>query len=279
MSDRWNKLGILFTGALLCVQGQWLNYPTPGTPRTKDGKPDLTAKAPRASNGKPDLSGVWEAESGQPAENARLFGANFAAFDVPGDEPSKFTKYSLNIFADLKEVPFQPEALAALKKSPQPPAPFCLPMGVPWADFFNFAPFKIIQTPGVIAVVYEADNTHRQIYMDGRKLPADDHLQPSWLGYSVGEWQGDTLVVTSAGFNDKSKLDLFGHPHSEAMRVTERFHRRDFGHMDLEIKIEDPKTYTQPISIKVTELLIPDSDVLETICGENEKDRPHMPKP
>jgi hypothetical protein len=120
-------------------------------------------------------------------------------------------------------------------------------------------------------------NTHRQIYTDGRKVLADP--QPAWLGYSVGRWDGDTLVVDTAGFNDKSWLDAAGHPHSEALRVEERFRRRDFGHLDLQVTVDDPEMYTKPVTIKVTELLIPDGDVLENFCDENEKDRPHLPGP
>ena len=123
-------------------------------------------------------------------------------------------------------------------------------------------------------MLHEVDNTHRQVYTDGRKLPDDP--QPAWLGYSVGKWEGDALVVDTAGFNDKSWLDAFGHPHSEALRVQERFRRRDFGHMDLQVTIEDPKTFTKPFSVKFTLLLIPDSDILESYCNENEKDRSHM---
>ena len=129
----------------------------------------------------------------------------------------------------------------------------------------------------MIVILYEVDNTRRQIYTDGRKLPADP--QPMWMGYSVGKWEGDTLVVDTAGFNDKSWLDAAGHPHSEALRIQERFHRRDFGHMDLQVTVDDPQMYLQPITIKVTEVLIPDSDVLELFCNENEKDRPHLPRP
>ena len=166
--------------------------------------------------------------------------------------------------------------MQARRGTDNPPAR-CLPQGIPRGDIFNYAPFKIIQNPGVIVVLYEVDNTHRQIYTDGRQLPVDP--QPSWLGYSVGKWEGDTLVVDSAGFNDKSWLDSMGHPHSEELKIQERFHRRDFGHMDLSVTIDDPKVYTRPFTVKVTELLLPDSDVLESICNENEKDRVHLEKP
>jgi hypothetical protein len=124
-------------------------------------------------------------------------------------------------------------------------------------------------------MLYEADtNFFRQIFTDGRKLPADP--QPSWLGYSVGKWDGDWFVVDSVGFNDKSGLDAMGHPHSESMRLTERFRRRDYGHMDLEITLDDPKTYTKPVTIKVAHQLHPDTEILESFCSEGEKDLTHM---
>ena len=145
-------------------------------------------------------------------------------------------------------------------------------MGVPSTELIA-VPFKMIQTPGILVMLNELDFTFRQIYTDGRPLPVDP--QPSWLGYSIGRWEGDTLVVTTAGFNDKGWLDAIGHTHSEALRVEERFRRRDFGHMELRITIDDAKTFTKPFTIKVNQLLVPDSDILETVCAENERDRAH----
>jgi hypothetical protein len=275
-------IGIMFAGAMVCAHGQWLNYPAPGTPRTRDGKPNLSAPAPRASKGKPDLSGVWQTEPAPPGEIERLFG-NIAYEAVPGDDPTTFNKYFFNILADFKpqEAPIRPEAAAELTRKraqglgfKDGPPSHCLPLGVPGADILSYAPYKIIQAPGVIVMLYEVDNTRRQVYTDGRKLPVDP--QPAWLGYSVGHWEGDTLVVDTAGFNDKSWLDAIGHPHSEALRVQERFRRLDFGHMELQVTIDDPKIFTRPFSIKVTQLLLPDSDLLESFCTENEKDRPHL---
>ena len=274
--------GVLFAGAVLFTPGQWLNYPTPGTPRGTDGKPNLSAKAPRASNGKPDLSGVWRTEYDPSADNERLFGAAITAFSVPGDDPSTFSKYFLNILVDFKpeDNPMRPAAVELFRKNTEKKANSssarCLPQGLPRTDINSYAPFKILQTPGVIAVLYEVDNTHRQIYTDGRTLPVDP--QPTWGGYSVGRWDGDTLVVDAAGFNDETWLDSGGHPHSDALRVHERFYRRDFGHMDLSVTIDDPGMYTQPFTIKVTELLLPDTDILESVCNENEKDRTHLDK-
>jgi len=198
---------------------------------------------------------------------------NYAA--VPGDAPGTFSKYVMNILSDFKpeESPMRPETAELFRRNTERrgttgesnAAALCMSQGLPRADLFNYAPFKIIQTPGVIAVLYEVDNTFRQIYTDGRRLPADP--QPAWIGYSVGHWEGDTLVVDAAGFNDKTWLDLSGHPHSEDLHVQERFHRRDFGRMDLSVTIEDPKLYTMPFTVNVTEVLIPDSDVLESIVS------------
>jgi hypothetical protein len=262
----------LASGAL----GQWLNYPTPGTPRARDGKPNLSAPVPRASGGKPDLSGVWQTELAPPGESDRLLG-DVSPFVVPGDDPRTFSKYFWNILADFNpaEAPVRPEVAELFRTNGNNNPGHCLPLGIPGADILSYSPFKIIQAHGLIVILYEVDNTHRQIYMDGRKLPADP--QPTWLGYSVGRWEGDTLVVDTAGFNDRGRLDGFGHPRSEALRIQERFHRRDFGHMDLQLTVEDPKMFLQPITVKARELLIPDSDVLESFCNENEKDSPHMP--
>jgi hypothetical protein len=276
---------LLFPFALLCTgaHAQWLHYPTPGIPRTRDGKPNLTARAPRAATGNPDLSGVWQAEYAPPGENERLFGQGLKDYVVPGDDPRTFSKYFLNILSDFKpgEAPMSPEGAALFGKhlqggNKESPSTRCFPQGIPRGELDNYLPFKIIQTPGVIAILYEESNTYRQIYTDGRQLPVDQ--QPTFMGYSVGHWEGDTLVVDASGFNDQGWLDATGHPQSELLRIRERFHRRDFGHMDLELTIDDPKMYIRPFTVKATEVLIPDSDVLEYVCTENEKDRSHLGK-
>jgi hypothetical protein len=256
---------------------QWLNYPTPGIPRTRDGRADLAAPAPRAANGKPDLSGVWHVEATPLEEQKRLYGDGLDKAALPGMEPDTISKYVLNILVDFKaeDSPMRPEAAALLRQRTQLDRPSlnCLPWGIPASTLF--APvYKIVQTPGLIVMMLEVDSgATRQIYTDGRELPVDP--QPLWYGYSVGKWEGDTLVVETAGFNDKSWLDSMGHPHSSAMRVLERYRRRDFGHLDVEITIDDPKMYTRPFTIKVTHLLQPDTDILEYFCSENERDRTH----
>jgi hypothetical protein len=262
------------------VEAQWANYPAPGIPRTRDGKPNLAAKAPRTSGGKPDLSGVWHVEPTSLAEMKRLFGDDINKVEVPGMEIDTISKYAINIFQDFKpeDVPMRPAAAAIFSRrfpaGPEVlPSTHCLPLGIPLVTMVSeFS--KIVQTPGLIVIMLELNNAYRQIFTDGRKLAADP--SPSWLGYSAGRWEGDTLVVDTNGLNEKGWLDILGHPQSEAMHITERYRRRDFGHLDVEITFDDPKMYTKPFTIKVTHLLHPDSNVLEYVCGENETDRAHM---
>jgi hypothetical protein len=262
------------------VHAQWLNYPTPGTPRTADGKPNLTAPAPRAADGKPDLSGVWMHQLTSVEEMRRLYGAliDFALkVDVPGMEIGTQHKYAFNILLDFKpdETPMRPEAAAIFRRAAdRDAANVCTsPAGIPLAGLLS-EPLKIVQSPRMAVILYESDNSHRQIHTDGRTFPKEFEL-PAYLGYSVGHWEGETLVVETAGFNGKTVLDLLGHPHSEAMRVVERYRRRDFGHMDVETTFDDPKMYTKPFTITVPHDLLADADIFESFC-ENEKDRAHL---
>ena len=261
------------------VDAQWVRYPTPGLPRTADGKPILTARTPRAANGKPDLSGVWHVQPTGLAEMKRLFGNDVDAIDVPGMEIDTISKYAINILQDFtpETAPVRPEVGAVLNRrgddKPEVlPATHCLPLGVPLSTMLSEVS-KIVQTPGLILIMLELGGT-RQIYTDGRKHVADP--SPSWLGYSIGKWEGDTLVVDTVGFNGKSWLDLIGHPQSEQARIVERYRRRDVGHMDVEVTIDDPTWYTKPFTVKVTHLLQADTDILEYFCTENELDRPRM---
>jgi len=273
--------------ALICVlsgvgQAQWLNYREPGVPRTRDGKVDLTARPAKDSSGKPDLSGVWMHETTTAAEMRRLYGSSIdeaLKLDAPGMEIGTQHKYFRNILLDLKpqETLLRPEALERMRN----PAPShlndaCTPgfsFGFPLAGLLS-EPIKIVQAPKLTMIVYEAANVYRQIHTDGRKLPAEINL-PSFYGYSTGHWEGDTLVVETAGFNDKIPLDVMGHPRSESMRAIERFKRRDFGHLDYEITFDDPKMYTRPFTVRIPHNLLPDSDVFENYC-ENEKDLAHL---
>ena len=228
---------------------QWLNYPTPGIPRTGDGKPNLTAPAPRTPEGKPDFSGLWA---------------------------QGLTPYGLDVIQDPKdESIFLPAAEALFKKHLSDfrrdnPFSHCLPGG-PFNMVFP-GMHRIIQSPTVVALFYEFGGLHREVFLDGRQLPKDPN--PTWLGYSVGRWDGDTLVVETAGFNDRTWLDMAGHPHSEQLRVTERFRRIDFGHIQHQITFEDPQTLTKPLTLSLVIDYAPDTEMLESIC-ENERDSAH----
>jgi hypothetical protein len=274
------SLGTFLMVTMVSTNAQWLNYPARGTPLTRDGKPNLSAKTPRAPNGKPDLSGVWQIEPPPAGEMERLFPALFTGVGgADGDDARTFSKYFLNFLVDFKpgEEPIRPEAAALRVRRRQTmdsPTSHCLPDAVPAIDLLGF-PFKIFQTQEEIAIFYEAGGVLRQIHTDGRKLPVDPF--PSWMGYSTGKWEGDTLVVDTAGFNDKGWMDARGLPRSGALHVQERFHRRDLGHLDVQATVDDPKILTKPVTIRFTELLIPNSDILENFCVEGERDRAHMP--
>jgi hypothetical protein len=273
-----------FAGLVAPLYGQW-THPDPRAPRTHDGKPILTAPAPRL-NGKPDLSGVWEAERPKPDAKFSYLGAGKADAAGLQIDASDVADIHRNVFVGMKreEEPLKPEALAiiARRAKQQPPQVHCLPVGVP--GIMTTYAFKMIQSPREIVMLGEGSDPPRQIYLDGRGLPKDP--DPTWMGSSVGKWareaegneEGDTLVVQTTGFNEEGWLDNVGHPRGESMVITERYHRRDYGHIDLEIRYEDPKYYTRPFSNKTTLNLIPDSDVIEFVCTENEKDVEHLGK-
>ncbi len=259
-------MGLALVG--VCVQAQWLHEPTPGAPRTADGKVNMSGPVSRV-NGKPDLSGIWQAE-GTPRGPGTLFGLG----------ESTNSKYFRDILSDFKpgEEPLTPLGAEMLRQHGQPgvvgPSQSCLPDGVPHADLLP-EPFKIIETPREILMLYEVETTFRQIFMDGRKPLTDP--SPTWMGYSVGRWDGDTLVVDTLGFNNLSWLDARGHGHSQDLRVEERFHRRDFGHLDVTLTVTDPKMFTKPVTVNFIEQLLPDTDLLEHYCLEDEKDAAHQP--
>jgi hypothetical protein len=275
------RLFALFAFLSAGAYAQWLNYIPAGTPRTRDGKPNLAAPAPRGLDRKPDLSGVWMHETTTVAEVKRLFGNRFDS-DIelapPGMEIGTQHKYAFNILIDFKpgEVSPTPAAQEIMRRlaAERDPSRVCAGVpGFPLADLLS-EPIKIVQAPRMTLILYEVGNAHRQIYTDGRTLPKEFN-KPAYWGYSVGHWEGDTLVVETAGFNDKTALDAMGHPHSEALRVTERLHRRDFGHLDIEMTFDDPQMYTKPFTVKIPHELLPDADIFEDYC-ENEKDSVHL---
>jgi hypothetical protein len=237
------------------LPAQWLNYPTAGIPHATDGKPNLAAPAPKTADGKPDFSGIWEAED---------------------------QTYFFDLAAGLKpeDVVLTPWAQAIQKQREEnlhadDPLALCLPHGVPRVNTNGQFPFKIIQTPTLVVILYEQLGLFRQIFMDGRKLGSDPN--PSWLGYSTGRWDGDTLVVDTSGFNDKTWLDTTkGRPATEALHVQERFRRTSFGNMEVRATIDDPGAFTKPWTTTAQKMhLLLNTEILEFSCNENEKDIQH----
>jgi hypothetical protein len=247
------------------IHAQWLNYSTPGIPRLPDGKPNLLAPLPRAADGRPDLSGIWAVECTIYGRDACFTRSLF--FDLAKDLKPE----------DVEMTPWA-SAIQRQRESREhvdDPYGYCLPPGVPRIDYSG-GPFKVLTTPGVTAFLYETlvGMIFRQVFIDGRPLP--ESSEPSWLGYSVGRWDGDTFVVDTNGLRDGGWLDTKkGRPHSDALRLTERFRRRDFGHMDLTITIDDPKAYVKPWTAKATLNLLPDTELLEAFCDSHDKTMEH----
>jgi hypothetical protein len=262
---QWLILGLLMAVMQGTLSAQWLHYPTPGIPRTRDGKPNLTAPAPKGGDGKPDLSGLW-----LPQNDPHTIGTDGELL------PARFIDLTKGLKPE--DVSMEPWAQALFQErlrnfQKDDPTSHCQPVGMPRADIVP-STIKILQTPGLTVMLLESDTTFRQIYTDGRKLPEDS--QPSWMGYSTGRWEENDFVVETIGFHDKGWLDAEGHPHSDALRLTERFRRTDFGRMELQMTIDDPKTYKKPFTVSQILELVPDSDLLEYFCSENERDAQHF---
>ena len=250
---------------------QWPTYPTKNVPRTADGKPNLEAPAPRTADGHPDFTGLWD--------NAWFHGGKVAPPPVspPGEPPaSTFNNVGANIQGGL---PFRPWAAELKQKRSDDgtrdnPDANCLPMGI--MQFHEQPqPRKIIQTPDVIVILYEGNSGIRQIFTDGRPSPNNDP-QPWWYGYSTGRWEGDTLVVTTTGLRDGGWLDIQGSPLTDQAKITERFRRVNYGTLQIDVTIDDPKAYTAPFSVRVNQRIILDTEIIEFICNENEKSVRHM---
>jgi hypothetical protein len=238
---------LVLAGTASPARAQWLKHPTPGIPRNADGTPNLSAPAPRTPDGRPDLSGVWGLDAGP------------YAFYVAGElKPDEIAPWAQKLVQERDETLGRND-----------PGVLCLPEG-PRFNHFLALPKKIVQTPNLIVVLSE-DLSYRQIFLDGRALPKDP--QPSFMGYSVGRWEGDTLVVQSTGYKESTWLDFAGHPHTERLRITERWRRLDYGRMEIQETLEDPEIYKRPITVPVRATLVPDTDLLEYVCAENEKDR------
>jgi hypothetical protein len=267
----------------LCVPpmlpAQWPNYAMTGVPRTADGKPDLSGPTPRMPDGKPDLTGVWQymRPPGAPAPAAPPPPQSGERADIIplSVRQSQFW----NLGASFKGgLPFQPWAdelhrQRVATNSKDNPDAHCLPLGIMQLHTHG-QPRKMVQTPEVTVIMYEANSGLRQIFTDGRLLPKDP--QPWWYGYSVGHWEGDTLVAETNGYRDLGWLDVEGSTLTESGKTIERFRRPDFGHLEIEITIDDPKAYTKPWTVTVHQRIMADTDLIEFVCQENSKDDPHL---
>jgi hypothetical protein len=252
--------------ACTTVSAQWPSRPTPGIPKKADGSPDLNAPTPRAADGKPDLSGLWELEKNRPCP-------------PEGCNDMEISQEFVNLGWNMKDgLPFQPWAAALVKQrradfGKDDPGSLCQPTGIVKLvinPFFR----KFIQLPGLLIVLNERDVNYRQIFMDGRSLPKDAF--PTSYGYSTAKWDGDTLVVETSGFPDGQWLDRAGSPLTESGKITERYRRVNYGTMEIEITVDDPKAYTRPWTAKVKQFIRLDSELIDYFCMQNEKDTPHL---
>jgi hypothetical protein len=249
-----SKTLLLICAVATVASAQWDSFPSKRVPRTPDGKVDMNAAPVRTSYGKPDLSGFWM--------------------------PENPVKYLLNLAADMKqdEIPLKPWARELYNQridnnGKEHPGVSCLPSGIP--EKLNIPDgLKLVQTEDLTILLHESRTIYRQIFSDGRSFPKDP--QPMWMGYSIGHWEGDTFVVETRGQNGKTWLDMRGLPGTEKLRVIERYSRPRIGHMDIEVTIDDPEAYTRPWNVKLAWRLLPDTDLIESICEENNKDPQHM---
>ena len=268
--NAWLRTVVAVAIAGLCaeplVSAQWLNYPTPGVPKTASGAPNLEAPTPRTADGKPDLSGMWEPDKNQPCPPIGCFDAVLAKhfLDIGWGRPGG--------------LPFQPWAAALVKARAQQnliedPGSNCQPLGIVKNHSMPFIK-KIIQIPGLIVILNEREVTYRQIFTDGRPLPVDP--QPSYNGYSTGRWEGNDLVVVSKGFRDGIWLDRAGSPITPDATITERFRRENYGHLDIDVTIDDPKAYTAPWTVTLNQFIVLNTEMIDYHCAENEKDSKHF---
>jgi hypothetical protein len=275
-------LTVIASGSLPLL-AQWPDYASPGVPRTADGKPNLSGPTPKTPDGKPDLSGIWQYQRPpEPPGQAAPPPPPQTQAPSPNTDiiPLAVRRSQFwNLGASFKDgLPFQPWAAELHRQrveqnSKDNPDAHCLPLGVMQLHTHG-QPRKIVQNPGVIVIMYEANSGLRQIFTDGRPMPKDP--EPWWYGYSIGKWDGDTLVVESAHFRDLGWLDVEGSPLTDRGRIIERFRRPDYGHLEIEVTIDDPKAYTKPWTVTVHQRILPDTDLIEFVCQENDKAGPHL---
>src|SRR5262245_61112747 len=273
---------VIFTVASPMVFAQWPAFRTRGATRTATGEIDMNAPAPRTADGKPDFSGIWQTGrpggGGQRGGGLPAPGAAAPPPQTPPPPPAPESGPPIATFGNAGQgfkdgLPFQSWAADLVKQrmadnSKDNPDAHCLPMG--FLQFHNHPePRKMIQTPDVLLIIYEANSGLRQIFTDGRSLPGKD-AEPWWYGYSVGKWEGDTLVVETTGFLDGGWLDVRGSPLTEAAKVTERFRRLNYGNLEIEITVDDPKAYTKPWTVRINQRIMPDAELIEFICQDRD---------
>jgi hypothetical protein len=273
--------------ALLAAPGavfaQWPSYPAKAEHRGSGVQVDANAPAPRTPDGHPDLSGIWDFRNttGIEGENAKAVNLTDTGTGLgPGQAFNPRLSQFFNIGATLKGgLPFRPlaaevRARRAAENNKDNPDAHCLPLGLMQLHTHP-QPRKIIQNPKETVILYEAQAGIRQIFTDGRPLPPRD-VEPWWYGYSVGHWEGDTLVVETIGFRDDVWLDVEGSPLTNAGKMTERFHRTNYGHLEIDVTVDDPSAYTKPWTVKIRQQLMPDTELIEFICNENDRSGPHL---
>jgi hypothetical protein len=296
-------LAVLISAATAPLLAQWPTFPnTPNVPKLADGKVDLKAPAPRTADGKPDLSGVWETApcpecappvidglsptpgSGQAAARGAAPAPAPAAAGQGQGRGGRGNPFARNIFGNVGgstpegEAPYQPWAAELVKKrmsdnSKDNPDAHCLPMGIMQMDSHPY-PKKLIQTPTEVLMIYEASGTTvREIFLDGRPLPKREDVEPWWNGYSVGRWEGDTLVVETTGLMDDGWLDVRGSPLTSGAKLTERIRRLNFGYLEIKVTVDDPKAYTKPFDAIIYSRIMPTSQLSEFVCID--KDAAH----
>jgi len=254
--------------AALCAVScgaQWLDHPTAGVPKTPSGTPNLGAPAPRTADGHPDLSGIWEADNTAPCPSY-------------GCPDLRLSHDFLDIGQSIGGLPYTPASAALVKarmaaNDKDDPASACLPTGTPRMHIFPILR-KYVETPGLLVILEERNKAMRQIFTDGRALPV--HPKPAFYGYSSGHWEGDTLVVETSGLRDGMWLDRNGSPMTSQAHVTERFHRVNYGNMDIAITVDDPGAYTKPWTVHIAQFLVINTEIMEQICVENERDSRHF---
>jgi hypothetical protein len=265
---RWMTLALLMA---LPAAAQWVQLPTPGVPRTPDGKPNLAAAAPKTAAGKPDFSGLWVPRYELGCDPQQR--GNVACIELP------LTPQVLNFGAGLQGgLPYQSWAAEAVKNRSKDvayidPHAHCMPPNFPRAWAFPETQ-KILQTATQLVILHEWNASYRQIFFDGRKLPED--MLPTWNGYSVAHWDGDTLIVESAGYRDDSWLDTAGNFFSSTARVTERIRRPNFGSLDVDVTVDDPKVFTKPWTVALHMKPLLDTEMIDFYCQDNNKDLDHM---